>query len=248
MPTEELIFEKPLYLDAARAARKSDRLALENIIKQGVDVNYESKETKTPWGLDSVTLLLWATVAESLESVEALLKAGADPNKGTNRGMVPLTVASALKDDDIFELLLIRYKADPNKILRAIPHKTPLMVLLQERRNLGEKRFQRAEMLIRYGADVNLGVDGGETAVIAFSIQGDWRAVYWLLEHGANPEVRDSVNGTVMCYLRNSYRANTLAPSEAFTYRDKVRTWLLARGVARSRVDPAIHPSPKCDD
>ncbi len=52
----------------------------------------------------------------------------------------------------------------------------------------------------------------------------------------------------MMCYLRNSYRANTLTPSEAYTYRDKVRDWLLAHGVARSRVDPTLHPNPKCDD
>src|SRR5690606_21083776 len=34
-----------------------------------------------------------------------------------------------------------------------------------------------------------------------------------------------------------------LVPSEAFTYRDKVRDWLLARGVAPSGVDPGYSPA-----
>lgn len=248
MSTEELIFEKSPYVEAAKAAGQGDVATLEKFIKQGIDVNYEGKETKTPWGKDTVTLLLWATLSENAKGAEALLKAGADPNKATRGGMVPLMIASALKSDDLFELLLIRYKADPNKVLQIRPRKTPLMILLQERRNLGEKRFERAETLIKHGADVNLDIDRGDTALIAYSRQEDWRGVSWMLEHGANHEARDNVRATMMCYLRNSYRANTLAPSEAYTYRDKVRDWLLAHGVARSRIDPALHPNPKCDD
>jgi len=247
MSTEELIFEKSPYIEAAKAAGTGDVTTLERLIKQGLDVNYEGKETKTPWGRDTLTLLLWATLSESLKGAEALLKAGADPNKATRGGMMPLIMASGLKSNDLFELLLVRYKADPNKTFRH-PPETALTVVLQERKNLGEKRFDRAEKLIKYGANVNLDIDRGETAVIAFSMLEDWRAVYWLLEHGANHEARDSVRATMMCSVRRSYRVNTLAPSEAYTFRDKVRDWLLAHGVARSRIDPALHPNPKCDD
>ncbi|WP_123235913.1 ankyrin repeat domain-containing protein [Pseudomethylobacillus aquaticus] len=248
MSAEELIFEKSPYVEAAKAARQDDVAALEKLIKQGINVNHEGKETRTPWGRDTVTLLLWATLSESERGTEVLLKAGADPNKATRHGMVPLIAASGSKSDSLFELLLISYKADPNRILRNGPSNTALTVALEERNNLGEKRFDRAETLIKYGADVNLDMDRGATAAIVFSILGDWRAVFWLLEHGANVEVRDSVRGTMMCYLRNSYRANTLAPSEAYSYREKVRDWLLAHGVMRSRLDPALHPSAKCDD
>lgn len=248
MSTEELIFEKSPYVDAAKAAGQGDVGTLEKFIKQGIDVNREGKETKAPWGRDTVTLLLWATLSESVKGAEVLLKAGADPNKATRNGMVPLIISSGLKNDALFELLLVRYKADPNKIVQSGRPNTALTVALKERMNLGEKRFDRAETLIKYGADVNLDMDRGETATIAFSILEDWRAVFWLLEHGANNEARDSVRATMMCYLRNSYRANTLAPSEAYSYREKVRDWLLAHGVARSRLDPALHPSAKCDD
>lgn len=248
MSAEELIFERSPYIEAAKAAGQGDVTMLEKLIKQGIDVNYEGKETKTPWGKDTVTLLLWAVLSENVKGAEELLKAGANPNKSTQRGMVPLIIASGVKSDALFELLLVRYKADPNKIARSNLEYTALKLVLQERKNLGEKRFARAETLIKYGADVNFDMDRGETALIYFSIFDDWRAVFWLLEHGANYEARTNIRATMMCSLRNSYRANTLAPSESYSYREKVRNWLLARGVARSRLDPALHPSAKCDD
>lgn len=248
MSTEELIFEKSPYVEAAKAAGQGDVATLDKLIKEGIDVNYEGKETKTPWGTDTVTLLLWATLSENAKGAEALLRAGADPNKATHGGMVPLTIASALKSDDLFKLLLIRYKADPNKVLQIRPRKTPLMIMLQERKNLGEHRFERAGTLIKHGANVNLDVDRGDTTLTAFGRLEDWRAVYWLLEQGADHEARDSVNATMMCSLRRSYRVNALAPSEAYSYRDKVRDWLLAHGVVPSRIDPALHPDSKCDD
>lgn len=247
MSTEELIFERSPYIEAAKAAGQGDVTTLEKLIKQGVDVNHEGKETKTPWGKDTVTLLLWATLSESVKGAETLLKSGADPNKATRGGMVPLIIASGLKSDALFELLLVRYKADPNKIVGR-PYETALTVALQERKNLGEKRFDRAATLLKYGADVNLDMDRGDTAITSFSRLEDWRAVHWLLEHGANHEARDSVRATMMCSVRRSYRVNTLAPSEAYSYREKVRDWLLAHGVTRSRLDPALHPNTKCDD
>jgi ankyrin repeat protein len=247
LSTEELIFEKSPYVEAAEAAGKDDVATLERLVKQGLDVNFESKETKGPWGADTMTLLTWAALRDSSRGAETLLKAGADPNKFTRRGMTPLMLASGSKSDDLFELLLVRYKADPNRIFGR-PYETALTLALKERRTLGEKRFERAEMLVKHGADINLNMDRGETAFIKFSILEDWRAAYWLLERGANHEARDTVRATAMCYLRSSYRVNTLAPSEAFSYRDKVRDSLLARGVSRSRVDPSLHPGTKCDD
>ena len=245
--TERVVFEKSPYVEAATAAGQGDVDILERLIKQGLDVNYEGNDTRGPWGKDTVTLLLWAVLQDSIEGAAALLEAGADPNKTTRRGMTPLMIASARESDEIFELLLLRYKVDPNKIFGR-PYKTALTIVLEERNNLGEKRFARANKLIKYGADVNLDMDRGETAAINFSMLGDWRAVYWLLEHDANYEARDSAEATLMCYLRNSYKANMLAPSEAFTYRDKVRNWLLKHNVKSSRIDPNLHPSFKCDD
>ncbi len=247
MSSEESIFNNPLHIDAAKAARKGDIVRLEQLIKSGLDVNLVSQDSKTPWGRDNITLLLWAALNDSTKGAETLLKAGADPNKATRRGVTPLMIASTSKSDELFELFLVKYKSDPNKSYN-LPISTALSMVLAEGTKLGEKRFKRAENLLRHGADIDFRFNKGDTALIDLTTQGYWRAVYWLLEHGANYELRNRLKVTMMCYLRNSYRANTLAPSEAYTYRDKTRDWLLAHGVARSRLDPALHPSPKCDD
>ncbi len=247
MSTEELIFEKSPYVEAAKAAEQGDVATLKKLISQGIDLNHEGKETRGDWGADTMTLLTWAVLNDSFKGTEELLKAGADPNKSTGRGMTSLMLASASKNEKLFELLLIQYKADPNKVFIG-QRETALTIALQERRNLGERRFDRAETLLKRGANIDVNMDRGETALIRFGIQEDWRAVYWLLEHGANYEARNKIGATVMCFLRDSYKVNNLTHSEAYTYRDKVRNRLLARGVERSRVDPALHPSTRCDD
>lgn len=251
MSDEQKIFEKSPYVEAAVAIDKGDVATLQKLIERGLDVNHESKAVRTPWGLDTVHLLIWAVLSNQPKTAEALLKAGADVNKTTPGGMTALIVGAPSPKDEVFELLL-RYKADPNKVLRIGPRKTALMFLLQERRALGERRFERAARLLAHGANVDTPLDNvGATAAFQFSLLEDWRAVFWLLENGSRYETRVRIGehgGTLMCAVRNSYKANSLAPSEAYTYREKVRDWLLARGVAKSRLDPALHPNTLCDD
>ncbi len=244
---ESQVFETEPYVEAAQAIARDDVATLRRLIRQGLDVNHETKEVRAAWGRDTVNLLLYATASDSVKAAEALLEAGADVNKSTKGGMAAIIMGAPSSSDALFELLLVRYKADPNKVLRIGVSENALMFVLQERRALGEKRFERAAELLRHGADVNLNLDSGDTAAIKFSKLEDWRAVHWLLQNGAKHEDRGRF-GTLMCFLRMSYAANTLSPSEAFTYRDKTKDWLLARGVAKSRVDPALHPNPKCDD
>ena len=247
MTMEERVFQHPPYVDAAKAISRGDVIRLEQLIKEGLDLDRESEEINAAWGKDTMTLLLWAAIPRQTKAADALLRAGANPNKASRRGLTPLMLAVSGKEPDLFELLM-RHKADPNKVFGR-PNESALTFVLQEKRNLDDRRFERAEALIRYGADVNLDLDRGKTALHFFGILEGWREVYWLLEHGANHEARDSVKATLMCYLRNSYRAKALAPaSEFFVYRDKVRDWLLSHGVAPSRVDTVLHPSPKCDD
>lgn len=237
--SEERIFERPPYVDAAKAITARNAAQLERLIRDGLDVNYESHQEF--WlehhGLDTLTLPLWAYLQDSPDSIKALLQAGADPNKATRRGLTLLMVTAMGKSDELFELMLIGYKADPNKIV----DDDSALTLVMTAPELGEKRWQRAEMLVRHGADVNLDLDRGETAVMSLALQGRWRAVLWLLEHGADYEARDRFDATVMRHLRNSY--DWAKPSdEERIYRDKVRDWLLAHGVEPSRLDPAVNP------
>jgi uncharacterized protein len=240
------LFEKPDYIAAAKAIAEGDQTALDRLIAQGIDVNFESPETKTPWSMakDTVTLLSWAIYSDKPHGMSTLLNAGADPNKTTHSGMTPLILASRLKNDGIFETLLVRYKANPNQI----GHRQTALIVALEEAFFGRNKWERVEMLAKHGASINIDFYHGETPLIFSAIQHYFPAALWLLEHGANYEARDSTGSTMMCYLRGSYKANTLQPSELFDARDKVRDWLLAHGVARSRLDPALHPGEKCDD
>jgi len=239
--TEERIFSKSPFIEAAKAITEGDTDTLEKLIKQGLDVNYLGETTRTPWGSDNMTLLLWATISDYPDSVEMLLKSGADPNLSTSSGMTPLIMASGIKRAEPFELL-VKYKADPNKIYEG-PMKTALMLALRE------KKWDRAERLLKQGADINLDLGQGDTALTELGRLGSWDSVYWLLEHGADYEKRDSVKATVTCSVRRSYRVSPRpSNSESSIYRDKVRDWLLARNIDRSRVDPSLHPGVKCDD
>ena len=154
----EPVFEKHPYLTAAQAIAAWDTAALQYLIAQGLDVNYEGRETNTPWGRDTVTLLVWAVLQDQPACVELLLKAGAGVNKGTAGGVTPLIMAimARAKNDEIFNSLLVRYRADPNKIYAG--RETALTMALRAT-ELGDKRWQRAEMLLKHGAGVDLDID-----------------------------------------------------------------------------------------
>jgi uncharacterized protein len=241
---EDAIFENAPYADAAKAISKGDIALLGSIIGAGIDLNFEGHETNTPWGKDTATLLIWAVWSNKPQMVELLLKAGADPNKATRKGMTPLIVAVPQKTNDIFELLLQRYKANPNKV--ALQH-TALTIAL-DKATEGQIRWERVEALLKHGADINIDLDRGMTPVIDFTVQGDYNVVLWLLEHGANYEARDSARITMMCYLRNNYKAYPRLEGKYNDDRNAVRDWLLAHGVKPSRIDPALHLQFGCDD
>ena len=245
MSPEEMIFDKSPERDAAKAISRGDAGALVALIERGLDVNAEGRETRTPWGRDAMTLLLWATLADSPKGVELLLAAGADADKATRAGLTPLIMASGLKTGAAFDLL-VRHRADPNIVYPAA-RQSALLVALTEP-SLGGERWRRAGLLVARGAILDLDLGGGDTALTSLAQREIWDAVLWLLDHGADVEARNDAGMTMPCYLRNSFRAATLLASVDATDRERVRTLLLARGIARSRLDPALHPGPECDD
>ncbi|MBJ7532595.1 hypothetical protein JDN40_00370 [Rhodomicrobium vannielii ATCC 17100] len=230
---EGLIFERPPYKTAAEAITAGDTATLRRLIAEGLDVNYEGRETETPWAKDTVTLLLWAILKEQSRCIEMLVEAGADVNKGSRAGFTPLMMSLA-KSDRMFDLILDRYRPDPNKLFAG--RRSALMQILGEF-EMGDERFKQAERLVAHGADIDLDLDRGETALIQSSKLEYWQNVLWLLEHGADYEKKGR-DYSAVDWLQDSYETGALKPSALYDYRNKVRDWLLARGVDRSRIDP----------
>jgi ankyrin repeat protein len=242
---EKFAFEKSPYIEAAQAIRKNNVKKLKKLIAtENFDVNFESQKVQTSYHQkDTMTLLNWAVLWDSYDCAAALLEAGADPNKSNSSGITPLIMTSySKKGDKLFDLLLVQYKADPNKVRTAGVNKSALSFVLQQER-LEEKRFKRAEQLLQHGANIDLDLDEGQTALISLGKLDFYREALWLLEHGANYEVCNYLNNTMMDYLRDSYDMNL--DSKTISQRDKVRDWLIAHGVDRSRVDPAIESNSK---
>jgi hypothetical protein len=238
---EKDIFENSPYVEAGKAIRKNKAKALKKIIAtKDFDLNYQGKEVWAFYGTqDAMTLLNWAVCWDSYDCAVVLLEAGADINKSNSSGITPLIMTSYLKkgkiSDKFFELFLIKYKADPNRISDVGAKKSALAFVLQQR-HLEEKRFERAEQLLQHGADIDLDLDRGETALIFLTDPNKYDVVLWLLKHGANYEARDSINSTMMDNLKQQYKRNKSPDPD----RDKVRDWLIAHGVDGSRMDPAV--------
>ena len=155
-------------------------------------------------------------------------------NSGSRRGRTPL-INSVVMSDELFELLLVRYKADPNKLYDGgLMHSALSAVLYDDW--IGEKRYERAEMLLKHGADINLDLDRGTNALLQLFRSGRFEESLWLLERGADYEARDAGDRSMIYWLRSKYK---LGPSpEARNGLDKIRDWLVAHGVDRSRLEP----------
>ncbi len=76
----------------------SDESAVKNLLNQGVDINTEYKDGKTP--------LIIAIERNMIKSVEFLVKNGADVHKVSKNGNTPLSTAKIGKSDDIVLYLL----------------------------------------------------------------------------------------------------------------------------------------------
>src|SRR5262249_6351600 len=150
---------------------------------QHVDVN-------TPEA-DGTTALHWATRSDDLETVELLIKAGANV-KATNRyGMTPLHQACANGSARIVEALL-KAGADPNS---ALPEgETALMTAART------GNADTVKVLLEHGADVNpKEAWRGQTALMWAAAEGNSEVIRLLLARGADMHVRS--NGGFTAFL-----------------------------------------------
>lgn len=91
----------PSISPIASAARKGDVETIASLAKAGQSLDEES-------GVNGWTPLMHAIHTDKLQSVEALLQAGADVNRGCCRGLTPLILASGNGQQEIVRLLLQR--------------------------------------------------------------------------------------------------------------------------------------------
>ncbi len=163
----------------AKAIEAADRSAVLRLAKE-TDLN-------TP-GSEDLTLLFYAinesiyndNPPERLEIVSDLVREGADPlQPQRNMPGSPAEVA-AKGDKDIWLKALLDGGMDPNA--RDKPYHVPLIFSTLESKNTAT-----LALMLERGVDINTKNSLGETPLVDAFFKGDFDKVFFLLEHGADP-------------------------------------------------------------
>jgi uncharacterized protein len=189
-------------------------------IKAGADVNYIGTEGISPllW-----TIFVWHEETHELKGVEYLLKACADPNYRDAKDHNSAMYFAAGTDTPTLLELLLKYKGDPNLLG---PFNEPLLHVA-----VGQRRKENIELLLKYGANINVRRDGS-TAAQESARLGRFDLVALFLEKGLDYDLQG---------LGVSVEASLVAPSsEQQHWKDKVIVMLKERGVKF----PAFIPNP----
>lgn len=158
------------------------------LVDHGADVNKENIH-----GCTLLSLVIERMETLSLDSIELLLKNGADPNDSTNgpvdqRMHVPLTYAINRDEIEVVKLL-IRYKANVNVVTKY--GSTPLLYAV------ANGKYEIVEILLANGADVSISNNIGRCPLM---LAKEVAMVELLLAHGADFTVRDRDGDSVMVH------------------------------------------------
>lgn len=178
------------------------------------------RQRQQPHDGGGLTPLVYATLADSIDSVKVLLAAGADINQTTNYGWSPLLVATQNRYYKLGSYLL-EHGADVNLVNKG--GWTPLY-LATDNRNIegGDYPVRKPDMdhldyiklLIAKGANVNARIkdstetrtvftnqwldENGATAFLRASQSGDLELMKLLLAHGADPKIDTVLHVTAL--------------------------------------------------
>jgi len=139
--------------------------------------------------------LMLASVVGDAESVEMLLKNGANPNYRDKDGWTPLHYAAYRGRVDVAELL-IKHGAEINA--KDNDGATPLHLAAQK------GHVDVAELLIKYSAEVNARSNNGRTPLHAAALGDHVKVAELLIKHGAEVNARDD-NGTTPLHYAASW-------------------------------------------
>lgn len=109
--------------------------------------------------------------------VKQLLEKGANPDKHAKSGLFPLWRAAADNDTAMVRLLL-QYKANPN-LLSKNESPSPALVIPAQ-----EGYLEVMKILADYGADLNINMVNGQTAIRVAARNGHLNVLSYLIEKG----------------------------------------------------------------
>jgi len=176
-------------------ARDGDVGAVRDLLGRGVDPNAmfdAQSEADAPPITGKVTALLFTSWGGHTEIAKTLLEAGADPDRGSLNGKMPLAVAAGKGHSHIVEALL-EAGADPDASTEnAGP---PLGFALH-----GGDR-ESIELLLEAGGDPNCRITDQDYTLLSYTaVEDEPQLTEILLEEGADPDLVDSDGLTALAY------------------------------------------------
>src|SRR5262245_14904056 len=163
----------------ADAMEKMDRAAVRELLQRRADVNAPQ--------VDGMTALHWATYLDDLDSVELLVRAGANVKSVNRYGVAPLSLAITNGNSAMVDRLL-QAGADPNTTLPG--GETALMTAAR----VG--KLPTVKALIARGATVDAKDEKhGQTALMWAAAEGHAPVVEMLVELGADYKARLATSG-----------------------------------------------------
>ncbi len=184
-------------LDASllNEARDGNLEAVEDLLGRGADPDamFEAQTEGAGSGMSgTVTALLFASWGGHADVVEALLEAGATPDRGAMDGRTPIAGAASYGHTDIVEALLDA-GADPNA-----PHEEKVPPLGSA---LDGEVPEIAEMLLDAGADPDCRFSDSGFALLSYTAVEEMPQMTELfLAAGADPDLVDDDGYTALAY------------------------------------------------
>jgi len=156
------IFEGKTW-DLAKAVKNQDTLKINDIIEEG-NISVDFQEPRF-----GETLLMWATKVGKINSVNTLLKNGADPNlqntyDGTSALMYACDFGPDYSCNSTILKLMLEYGGDPNdkqggkRPEGSYSRKTPLIFA-------SRCCFEKVKLLVEAGADIDYRSEFGQNAL-----------------------------------------------------------------------------------
>lgn len=185
----------PLHL----AAEAGYAAIVDLLIRKGSPVNQREHAGLTP--LCSALLIQDGRSEEDIEeTVEILLKEGADPSIPTDKGNLPIHLAAQSGYAKMVNLL-IAYKADVN--LQGYKKMPALSWALAARKGRSERDIApTVENLLQAGADLSIPAENGATALHFAAMSGYANIVSRLIARGADVHCQDHEGLTPLDWAR----------------------------------------------